>query len=55
MKSLTEKETKEARIKALVPPLVGDTVDGKKITTTARKKAKDPLRATREAGWRATL
>lgn len=56
MKSLTkpEKETKEARIKALIPPLVGDIVDGKKVTATARKKAKDTLRATRKADWEST-
>jgi hypothetical protein len=59
MKSLTDpgkdKTEKEARIKALVAPLVGETVGGKKITATARKKAKDTLRADRKAVWEATL
>ena len=49
------KPGKEARIKALVAPLVGDTVDGKRVTAAARKKSKDSLRVIRKAGWRATL
>lgn len=58
MKSLADpgkdKPEKEAKIKALVPPLVGDTVGGKKVTATARKKAKDSLRATRKSDWEST-
>lgn len=57
MSTIKEKKgdpIKEAKIKALVAPLVGDTVDGKKITATARKKSKDSLRVIRKAGWEAT-
>lgn len=54
-KDKPEKGAKAERIKALVAPLEGDMVDGKKVTKAARKKVKDSLRTTREAGWRATL